>query len=149
MLARAIYGIWATLCTYRESRGHIDGVGDALDGEWTFEASIEKVLSAIIEDEVDTSELLQRLQKTASDETLEHGALEAVCVCSFAETQFVAMVGFDFRQLLEDAWVVGWHAAELAESLCRFVVPVSLDEVSRSFRKHDEPESSVRVGMWE
>lgn len=102
--------IWnvATLGTYGECRGDVDGVSDALDSERAVEASTEKVLSAIIEDEVDTSELLQRLQKTASDETLEHGALEAVRICCLAEAQFVTMIGFDLRELLEDGGMVGW-----------------------------------------
>lgn len=63
-----------------EGGGDIDRVGNDLDNEWVLEAGIGEVLSAVVEDEVNTSQLLESLEETSGCETLADSALEAVQV---------------------------------------------------------------------
>lgn len=58
------------------------------------------------EDKVYTSELLQRLEQTSSQETLPKRSLEAISICRLAQRHLVKMVGLDFVQLLYDRWVI-------------------------------------------
>lgn len=66
-------------------------------------------------DEVDTSQLLETLEKASGEETLANGSLEAVHVCSLADAHLIAMVCLDLGELFDERWVVGGKAAELGE----------------------------------
>ena len=61
-----------------ESRGDVNSGGDHRDGERVRDAGTLEERSAVVEDEVDTGELLESLEETASRETLSKVAAEAV-----------------------------------------------------------------------
>lgn len=67
-----------------ESGGDVDNVGDDRDDEGVGEAGVLEVLGSVIENEVDTSQLLQTLEETASQQPLADSALEAVNITSLA-----------------------------------------------------------------
>lgn len=69
------------------------------NNEWILEPSVLEVLSAVVEDEIDTSQLLKTLEKTAGQKALADGTLEAVEVSGLREAHFITVIGFDFTQL--------------------------------------------------
>jgi len=64
----------------REGRADVDARGDKRDNERVMESRILEELSTVVEDEVDTSQLLQTLEQTSGQETLSNATLEAVDV---------------------------------------------------------------------
>jgi hypothetical protein len=93
-------------------------LGDDLDDEGILEPRSLKVGSAVVEDEVDTCELLQTLEHASSQETFADVAAEAIQVGGFGEAHFVRMVGADFAQLFHERWVVYLEATQLRERSC-------------------------------
>jgi hypothetical protein len=62
----------------REGRGDVHGRGDHRNGEGVGDAAALEERGAVVEDEVDTGELLKSLEETSSCETLAKVAAEAV-----------------------------------------------------------------------
>lgn len=106
-----------------------------MDDEGLADTRVLKVLGAIVEDEVDTSELLESLETHAGELALEHGAAEAVDVAGSALGHLVVVVGLDLGNLGDDGLVVGRETAELAERPGGLVHLSLLDEESRSLGK--------------
>ena len=52
-----------------ERRAYVDTTGDQVDNEGVLESGILEELGTVIKDKVDTSKLLQTLEKASSDET--------------------------------------------------------------------------------
>src|SRR6187402_3627257 len=96
----------------RDCGSHIHGTGNHTDHEWVGDTSILEELGAIVEDKVDSSELLESLEETASCKSLPDTALKAVEVCCFAKGEFVLMVGLNFTKLVPDSVVIFWKTAE-------------------------------------
>jgi hypothetical protein len=69
----------------------------------------------LTEDEVNTSQLLQSLEKTSCCESLAHTTSEAVKVGRFAELHFVLVIGLYLSQFVPDSWVVNGEPAELGK----------------------------------
>ena len=69
------------------------------DNERVLKPCILEVLRAVIEDEVDTSKLLQSLESAASQKTLADRALEAVEISGLRDAHFIAVVGFNLAKL--------------------------------------------------
>ena len=57
-------------------------------------------------DEVDTGELLKRLQQATSQETLAQSSLERFGVRRLPEAHLVQVVSLHFVQFLKHSWVV-------------------------------------------
>jgi hypothetical protein len=96
--------------------------------------------SAVVEDEVDTGELLKSLEETSSCETLAKVAAEAVEVAGLAEAHLVLVVGHDLAELLDNCRVVGRESAESGERLGGPLWLAALDVHARSLgqEKHTE-----------
>ena len=62
----------------RKSRGDVNSGGNHRNGERVRDAGTLEERSAVVEDEVDTSELLESLEETASSKALAKVAAEAV-----------------------------------------------------------------------
>jgi hypothetical protein len=95
-----------------------DSLGNDLNNERILEPGSFEVGSAVVEDEVDTRELLQALQHASSEETFADVPAEAIHVGGFGEAHLIRMVGADFAQLLHERRVVHFEAAQLCERLC-------------------------------
>lgn len=110
-----------------EGGDDVDAGRDHLDGEGVLDARVLEVLGSVVEDEVDTRQLLQRLDAHTRQLALEHRAPEAVEVVGLADAHLVVVVRLDLLQLGFDGCVLGIEAAELAERSRRLVVLALLD----------------------
>jgi hypothetical protein len=97
-----------------------------------------EVLRAVVEDEVDARQLLQRLQQAARQQPLADSALEALDVARLADALLDVVVGLDLAQLLKEGRVVGRQAAQLAQRLGGLLRVALLDEEARGFRQEDQ-----------
>lgn len=88
-----------------KSRADVDDVGDQTDDEGVGNAGVLEEGGTVVEDEVDTSKLLQGLKTASGGKTLAHGALEAIDVRRFAQAQLVFVVGFDLGKFLDQRGV--------------------------------------------
>ena len=97
----------------RKSRDDIDEISDEADEERVIDTGILEELCAVVEDEVDTRELLERLQATSRQEPLDHVRFEAVRVSRLANTQrhLVVVDRLDLVQLGNEARVVDGERA--------------------------------------
>lgn len=89
-------------------------------------------------DEVDTSELLERLQQASGDETLAQSTLEALNVGRLSKAHLVEMVGLDLVELLHNSNVVDGKTAQFGQRLGGFIVAVGLDEVTRGLGEEEK-----------
>lgn len=110
----------------------VDAGRDHGDDEWLGETRTLEVGGTVVEDEVDTGELLQSLETTASDEALENVALEAVKVGGLAQGQLVLVVSSYFAEFLAEGGVINVESSESGESLGGLLRLALLDTVSRS-----------------
>jgi hypothetical protein len=124
----------------REGRGDVDSRSDHRNCERVRDAAALEEGSAVVEDEVDTGELLKSLEETSSCETLAKVAAEAVEVAGLAEAHLVLVVGHDLAELLDNCRVVGRESAESGERLGGPLWLAALDVHARSLgqEKHTE-----------
>lgn len=101
-------------CSSFKSGYTVYSLGDDRDNKWILEAGILEVLGAVVEDEVDTSQLLEGLKSTAGEKTLANSALEAVRVASFRNAHLIAVIGLNLSKFLNKRWVSRVETAELA-----------------------------------
>lgn len=78
---------------------NVDDRRNHLNDEGILDTRVQEVLRAVVEDEVDTRELLQSLEAHSGDLALDHVAAEAIQVADLAEAHLVLMVRADFGQL--------------------------------------------------
>jgi hypothetical protein len=97
------------------SRSNVDAGSDHGNDEGVLDTSVLEEACAVVEDEVDASQLLETLKKTAGCETLAKVALEAVEVGSLAERQFVLVVGSNLSKFLNESGVFDIKLAQLGE----------------------------------
>lgn len=64
----------------RKRGANVDGGGDHGDDEGVRDTGVLEELSSVVENEVDTGQLLQRLKQTSGRQTLAHSSLEAIKV---------------------------------------------------------------------
>lgn len=117
--------------------GDVDARGNHSDNKGVLDTRVLEEGSTIVEDEVDTSELLKRLERTTSCKTLSKVTTEAVGVGGLAERQLVLVVGSDLSQLLNEGRVVNVEAAKGRERLGSPFWATLLDEPTRSLGKPD------------
>jgi hypothetical protein len=77
----------------REGGGNIDAGSDQTDSESIAYAGTLEERRTIVEDEVDTTQLLESLKTTTGSETLAKIALEAVDVAGLSKGHLVLVVG--------------------------------------------------------
>lgn len=111
---------------------HIDGVGDHLDNKGVLKPGTRKVRGSVVEDEIDTTQLLQCLKQTTSKQTFADRALEAVHVAGFAQRHLKLMVGTDFSEFLDQAGVVSGETTKLGKCLDGLFVIALADVETRS-----------------
>lgn len=121
-----------------ESGGDVDAGGDQTDGETVADTRVIEEGSSVVEDEVDTSQLLKSLKTTTGGETLTKVALEAVDVAGLSEGQFVLVVGSDLSQLGLDSRVIDIKTSQFGERASGFFVLTLLDVESGCLGKNEE-----------
>jgi hypothetical protein len=119
----------------RESGGDVDARSDQTDSEAVTDSRLLEERCAVIEDEVDTTQLLESLKTTTGSETLAKIALEAVDVAGLSKRHLVLVVGSDLGQLGLDRGVVDIETSQFGKSASSFLVLALLDVESRSFGK--------------
>ena len=110
-----------------DSRADVDTGSNQTDNELVLETRVQEELRAVVEDKVDTGQLLQSLEETSSEKTLAKAALEALGVTSRADAHLVFVVGLDLGEFIDDSGVVSGETAELGKTLDGALVVVSLD----------------------
>lgn len=80
-------------------------------------------------------ELLEALKETPGQESLANGSLNAVEVGALSDAHLITMVGFDFRQLLDERWVVCRKTSKPGEGFSRLLVLILLNEEAWSLRQ--------------
>lgn len=123
----------------REGGGDIDARSDQTDGETITDSRILEERRSIIEDEVDTAQLLESLKTTTGSEALAEVALKAIDVAGLAEGHFVFVVGGDFSQLGFDGRVIDRKTSQFGERASSFLVLALLDVESRGLGKNQQP----------
>ena len=121
-----------------ESGGDVDARGDQTDGETVADTRLLEERSSVVENEVDTGQLLKGLKTTTSSETLAKIALEAVNVGGLSEGQFVLVVGGDLSQLGLDSGVIDIETSQLGERASGLFVLALLDVESRGLGKNEQ-----------
>jgi hypothetical protein len=124
----------------RNSRSDVDGGGDHRNSERVRDAGTLEERGAVVEDEVDTSELLESLEEAASCETLAKVAAEAVKVRGLAQGHLVLVVGHDLAELLDNGGVVDVQSAESGKRLGGTLGVATLDVHARSLREDEHAE---------
>lgn len=124
----------------RKSRGDVNSRSDHRDGERVRNARTLEERSAVVEDEVDTSELLEGLEKAASSKTFAKVAAEAVEVGGLAQAHLVLVVSHDLAELFDDGGVVDVESAKSGERLGGPLGVATLDVHARSLRKDEHAE---------
>jgi hypothetical protein len=122
----------------RESGGDIDTRGDQTDSEAVTNTRLLEEGSSIVEDEVDTTQLLESLKTTTGSKTLAEVSLEAVDVAGLSKRHLVFVVGGDLSQLGLDRGVIDIKTSQFGESASSLLVLALLDVESRSFGKNEQ-----------
>ena len=120
----------------RERGSSIHTVGDQTDGEGVVKSRVLEKLSTIIEDKIDTSELLESLKTTSRNESLEKISFETINVGGISEVQFILMVGLDFCKFLNNCWIILWQASDPGKSLGCARQIVLFDQIARGLWKN-------------
>lgn len=116
--------------------GEDEGTGQPLDGRVGRSVSAE-VGGTVVEDEVDTNKLLERLEGNTGESTLASVALEALEVGSSSERHLILVVGGDLSKLGGESGVVLGKAAEEVERLSGLFLLVLLDQETRGFGEEE------------
>jgi hypothetical protein len=122
----------------RESGGDVDARSDQTDSEAVTDSRLLEERRTIVEDEVDTTQLLESLKTTTGSETLAKVALEAVNVAGLSKRHLVLVVGSYLGQLGFDRGVIDIKTSQFGESASSLLVLALLDVESRSFGKNDQ-----------
>jgi hypothetical protein len=85
-----------------------------------------------------TSQLLQALQQTASQQSHAKSSLKAIQVRRLAQTHLIPMVRLNFTQLLNQRRMIGRQPPQLAQTLSRLLRLFLLNEEARSLRQEDQ-----------
>lgn len=118
----------------RNGHADVDDVGGNGDQERIRNTRALEEGRAVVEDEVDTGELLPSLEEDTGQDTeqdLVVGHLEAVGVRRFAQLLLSAQVGTDFIEFDGNFGVVGGSGEETSEGVGGIFITVSLDQVTR------------------
>lgn len=94
---------------------HVDARRNHGDGEGVLDTRVLKVLGSVVEDEVDTGELLEGLDSHSRELTLEHLSLEAIEVARLSDAHLEVVVRLDLVQLGLDGGSTGRKSSELAQ----------------------------------
>lgn len=119
----------------------IDQVGGKTDEERVVNARVLEELSTIVEDEVDTGQLLECLKTTSCQEPLDHVGGEAVGIGRLAERHLVLVDGLDLVKLGNDGRVIWWQRPKTAHGLCGTLEIVFPDEETGSLGEDEHPNS--------
>ena len=117
--------------------GDVDARGNHSDNKGVPDTRVLEEGSSVVEDEVDTSELLKRLKQATSCKTLSKVTAEAVGVSGLSKRQLVLVVGSDLSQLLNKGGVVNVKTAKSRKRLGSIFWATLLDEPTRSLGKPD------------
>ncbi len=121
----------------RKGRHDVDDVGDERRGEGVLDARVVEEVGAVVEDEVDARQLLQRLQAAARQQPLAQRAAHRVGVRGPAEAQLVLVARLDFGQLRRHGRVADVEAAQARQRAGGVGPAAALDEVARRFGQHE------------
>lgn len=122
-----------------DSRYNIDQVGNETDEESILNTGVLEELGTIVENEVDTGQLLKGLETTSGHEPLDHLGGETVGIGSLAERQLILVDSLDFVKFLEETGVVDRERTETAHGAGSTLEIVLLDKEARSLGKDKHP----------
>ena len=120
-----------------EGGNDVDAGCDQGDDESIADTGILEEGSTVVEDKVDTGQLLKSLETATSRETLAKIALEAVEVSSLAEGELVLVVRSNFSKLLNKSGVLDVQLAELGQRLSSLLRATLLDVPARGLGDED------------
>lgn len=121
----------------RDCGNSVDARRNHGDDKGVPDARVLEEGGSVVENEVDTSELLEGLKTAASCKTLAKVALEAVDVTSLAQSQLVLVVGGDLTKLLNQCRVVDRKLPEPGQRPGSLLWVTILNVPSRCFWKHN------------
>lgn len=118
--------------------GHnVDDGGDDGNGEGILNTGVLEVLCSVVEDEVNSRELLESLSGHSSELTFEHRPTEAVDIACLAKTELIFVIGTDLPQFCGNGRVVGRKPSQLTERTGSPFVVSFLDQKSGGFGKNE------------
>jgi len=120
-----------------EGGSDVDAGSNHGDDEGVVDTGVLEEGCSVVENEVDTSELLEGLEGATSEKALAQVTTEAVEVGGLAKRHLILVVGSDLSQLLNKSRVVNVEAAKGRERLGSLFWAALLDEPARSLRKPD------------
>jgi len=121
-----------------DSHADVDDSGGDGDREGVGDAGLLEESRAVVENEVDTGELLPGLQEDTSEcaeENLVRAILEAVSVRAFAEFLFHSQIGFDVLELRLDIGVGFGSTKEAGEGAGSIGITATFDEEAWRLRE--------------
>ena len=98
-----------------------------------------KEVCSVVEDEVDTSQLLECLKTHSGQEPLKHATADAVHIPTSSHLSLILVIGLDLVQFLNQDRVVNWELSETAHRLGSLIVLTLLDQVTGGLRKNEHP----------
>lgn len=108
-----------------------------MDDKAIGDTRVEEVLRAVVENEVDSCELLQRLETHAGKLSLEHLPSEAIDIAGFSETHLELVVCTNFGQLRLDSRMVRGQTPQFAKRPRSSLIFPTLDKVARGLRQNE------------
>lgn len=118
-----------------QSGGDVDQIGDETDDERIPDTRVLEELSTVVEDEVDTGQLLESLETTSGQEPLPHLRGETIGIGRFSERHLILVDSLNLVEFREEGRVVDRKRAETAHGLCGALEIILLDEEARSLRE--------------
>jgi hypothetical protein len=116
-------------------RTDIDTAGNQTDNKLILEPRVLEELSAVVEDEVNASQLLKRLEETSSKKTLSKVTLETFDVASASNTHLVLVVCLNLGKFIEQSRIISGETSQFGQASDSTFVVISLDQVAGCFRK--------------
>jgi hypothetical protein len=123
----------------------VDQVGDERDQERVFNAGLLEEGRSVVEDEVDTSQLLEHLKANTDEDTAEvarrRHAHEAVDPASLRDATLILVVGLDLRELIFKVVGVDGLASETRQGSERLLTATFLHVPTGRLGEEEESDS--------
>lgn len=131
----------------RKGHDDVDGVDDDLQDEGVGQAFdiVREERGAVVDDKVDTNQLLKGLQYDSGDGPFTGSALEALEIRSRADGLLILPVALQLFHLGEEVWIFRAQAAEENQGLESLGVFAFFDKEARSLGEEDEAASLFAV----
>lgn len=119
-------------------RADEDTAGNQTNDKLILEPRILEKLSAIVENKVDTGQLLKSLEQASSQKTLSKITLETFNVAGTSNAHLVVVVCLDLGKFREQSGIIFRETSELGKTLYGACVIVLLDQVAGGFGEDEQ-----------